>query len=221
MESASAEERSFPFARLAAAALAEADSKPAKTNGARFELTDAQKVLAALDRGLLEEHPKSASLTLAVWAEVAIALARGETREPEEIGAEPPPIAAPKRWGLADGDVARLFPYRRRTIRILAFDCDISAFQTAQSLEDLPNAPRRHPSYVVVFGGGESAPNPLLVDRATARILELSDGTRTTRQIMDQLKRETRRKDTDDDLNWIETLFVDGLIRFTDSPAKP
>jgi hypothetical protein len=38
---------------------------------------------------------------------------------------------------------------------------------------------------------------------------------------MDQLKRETQHRDMDDDLDWIETLFVDGLIRFTDSPAKP
>jgi glycosyltransferase involved in cell wall biosynthesis len=218
-ESKGAEDRSFPFARLAAAALAKAGSAQAKANGARFELSDARKVLKQLDRGLLGDRPKSESLASAVRAEVAIA--QGETQEPDQIGAEPPPLAAPKRWGLADGDLARLFPHRRRGIKVLAFDCDIAAFQTAQSLEDLPNAPRWHPSYVVVFGGGESAPNPLLVDRATARILELSDGTRTTRQIMDLLKPEMEQSDIDDDLDWIETLFVDGLIRFTDSPAKP
>jgi len=221
-ESESEEERSFPFARIAAAALAATESKPAKTNGARFELSDAQTVLAALDRGRLADHPKSASLASAVWAEVAIALAQGATREPEDIGAEPPPLAAYRRWGLAEDDLAKLFPHRRRDIRVLTFDCDIAAFRTARNLEELPDAPRRHPSYVIVFSGRGSSPaDPLLVDRATARILELSDGTRTTRQIMDQLKCETQRGDTDENLDWIEALFVDGLIRFTDSPARP
>jgi hypothetical protein len=53
--------------------------------------------------------------------------------------------------------------------------------------------------------------DPLLIDDSTAKILELSDGTRTAAEIADQL--DHGRSDTADELKWIEELFLCGLVR--------
>ncbi len=58
----------------------------------------------------------------------------------------------------------------------------------------------------------------------TARILELSDGTRTASDIMEQLKQEDALSAAvDDELGWIETLFIEGLLRLrhTNFAAAP
>lgn len=214
-------EQAFPFARLASSTLAAAGSAAnIEAGGSCCDLNRARQVLAELDRGLLRDCPKSLSLASALRAEIAIALARSEGAKSETNGAAAcRPVPAAARWGWEDGDIAHLFPLRKASVRILSFDYDISEFQHADSLEDLPDAPNRRPSYVVVFGGEASPSDPLLVDRDTARILELSDGTRTTRQIIDRLKREAPPRETGEDFASIETLFVNGLIGFTDSAA--
>jgi len=54
----------------------------------------------------------------------------------------------------------------------------------------------------------------------TARILELSDGTRTAGEIQEQLKREDASLAMQDELEWIETLFLDGLVRLRHPGAE-
>jgi hypothetical protein len=98
-------------------------------------------------------------------------------------------------------------------LRVLAFDHDISMFRDARKEEGLTAMPPKNPSYLVVFAGEQPARDPIMVDRTTARILELSDGTRTASEILDQLKCEDGLLEVDDNLDWIEALFVDGLVR--------
>jgi hypothetical protein len=64
-----------------------------------------------------------------------------------------------------------------------------------------------------VIAGEGDARDPLLVDQATARILELSDGKLTAGQICEHLKRERGSLEVQNDLAWIENLFVSGLVR--------
>jgi hypothetical protein len=72
-----------------------------------------------------------------------------------------------------------------------------------------------------VFAGGD-ARAPLVVDPVTARILELSDGTRTASDIMEQLKQEDAvSAAVDDELGWIETLFIEGLLRLRHTNFAP
>jgi hypothetical protein len=73
----------------------------------------------------------------------------------------------------------------------------------------------------VAFADERCPRNPLLVDHATVRILELSDGTRTVAEILEQLKQEDELLQTENDLEWIETLFLDGLVRLRHPDAKP
>jgi hypothetical protein len=56
------------------------------------------------------------------------------------------------------------------------------------------------------------AREPLLIDRFTARILELSDGKQTTAGIVSQLDREFGRAETLDHIAWIENLMLSGLV---------
>jgi hypothetical protein len=51
----------------------------------------------------------------------------------------------------------------------------------------------------------------LVVDGRTARILELSDGTRTAAEILGQLDDE-HAGPRENELGWIEYLFLHGLI---------
>ena len=52
---------------------------------------------------------------------------------------------------------------------------------------------------------------PLFIDESTARILDLSDGTRTAAEIITQLEHEQAGA-KGNELEWIEYLFVEGLI---------
>jgi hypothetical protein len=55
--------------------------------------------------------------------------------------------------------------------------------------------------------------DPLVIDRITACILELSDGTRTAAEIVRQLNHEG----VDGNLDWITNLFICGLVQLHDA----
>ena len=88
---------------------------------------------------------------------------------------------------------------------------------TATTAAEFPASPTPRRSYIIAFArsSGERR-SPLLVDRVTARILELSDGTRTAAKIIRHLHQESGKSAMDDDLNWIENLFVNGFIHLRD-----
>jgi len=65
---------------------------------------------------------------------------------------------------------------------------------------------------MVVFADVADSRDPLLVDHMTARILELSEGGRTVRDIIEQVRKEDRSSTVDDEVAWFETLFIGGLI---------
>jgi glycosyltransferase involved in cell wall biosynthesis len=214
----------FPLTRIAAAALAEsAETAEAAADAAMMDLPRARRVLAALERGALADRPQRASLAAAVRVEVAIAAAESAPAQAGDDGDADPlfPLCA-RRWALDDDDLAALRPIRSPGLRLLAFDDDIAAFRGARGAQDLPPAPTRRPSYIVVFAGARGGREPLLVDRATARILELSDGTRTASEIMAQLKEEGGiAAAMAENLGWIETLFIDGLVRLRHPEMEP
>src|SRR6266446_427497 len=57
---------------------------------------------------------------------------------------------------------------------------------------------------------------PLAVDRATARILTLSDGTRSASEIIGELNRERDLSRDGIGFKWIEYLFAHGLMSLRD-----
>ena len=118
---------------------------------------------------------------------------------------------------MEEGGLAALVPVRDSQLRVVAFDYDVSEFMGIETAAELPAFPTQSPSYIVAFGSsGDERRAPLLVDKITARILELSDGTRTAAQIARQL-RESGMSEIHDNLDWIENLFLHGLLQLQDA----
>jgi hypothetical protein len=89
-----------------------------------------------------------------------------------------------KSWAMQEGTLAGLFPVREPHLRVIEFDCDVSKFLGAQSVAAFPVITAPGPSYIVAFGRSvDRRQEPLFIDELTARILQLSNGTRTVSEI--------------------------------------
>jgi glycosyltransferase involved in cell wall biosynthesis len=126
-----------------------------------------------------------------------------------------------KRWAMGDGDLPALVPVRDQELRVVEFDRDALQSIGIPPAVELPAVPTTQRSYLVTFAASDDEQrDPLLVDALTARILELSDGTRTAAEIIGQLD-HSGPSATDDNLMWIERLFLCGLIRLQDTRVVP
>jgi len=213
----------FPLTRLAMTALAETgkNGDQSEVRGAMVDLSGARAVLSAIERSMLAGRPGLASLASAVSLEIAIASVESEAAgDVNEESPDPLFGLRSTQWALADEDLAGLLPVRDRRAHILEFDYDVAEFRGAHTMADLPAAPARGPSYIVAFAGGVDGREPLLVDRKTARILQLSDGTRTVAEILEQLSRERLITKKKDEVTWIEGLFAAGLVRLISKEAS-
>jgi glycosyltransferase involved in cell wall biosynthesis len=220
--SGSDDECRFPFTRLARAALVgRAPERRSKADGSVIDLIEARDVLAAVERSVQDGGFGLASIASAVRVEVAIAAAESiPVHSGDDEDLDPLFTLQIKRWALDDEDFSSLLPVRDHRLRVLAFDYDVSEFRGVRDAKELPAEPTRRPSYLAVFAGEHRERTPLLVDRATARILELSDGTRTAGEILERLKREDGLPEAPDNFEWIETLFIDGLVRLRHPEAR-
>jgi glycosyltransferase involved in cell wall biosynthesis len=116
------------------------------------------------------------------------------------------------RWAMTDADLAGLVPLRDQRLRVIEIDHDVSDVADGRDIAELAASPTPGRSHVVVFGrSGGARRSPLIVDAVTARILELSDGTRTVSDILRELDRESGLS-ASQDATWIERIFVEGLV---------
>jgi len=213
---ADAEPGRFPLTRIAASELARVRPEAildaervlvSETNG----LTCARHVLVALEAANADGMPTLGSLAQAVRVEIAIALAE---REDDRLGlpdCDPLFRMRLSGWALGVRELGGLLPVRDRRLQVVEFDFDVSEFWGVRAIADFPESAGPGPSYIVVFHKAAQR-DPLLVDRFTARILELSDGTRTSIEIVRQLHEEFGRAERLDHLTWIENMFLSGLI---------
>ena len=113
---------------------------------------------------------------------------------------------------MADADLAGLVPLRDRRLRVVEIDQDVAEIAVGRTAAELRTSATPGRSYVVVFGrSGDARRSPLLINSVTARILELSDGTRTVADILQALNRETDPS-AGRDLTWVERVFAEGLV---------
>jgi hypothetical protein len=213
----------FPFTQIAATEMAK---DPGIANRSDVEesidLTRAGEVLATIEQGMREGRHGLKSLAAAVHVEIAIAAAESEAVDADCAACSDPLFSLRmRRWGLGEREFAALLPVRDPRLRILKFNHDISEFRSARTAAELPAKPKPGPSFVVAFAGDGGARDPLLVDQATARILELSDGKLTAGEICERLKRERGSSEVRNDLAWIENLFVGGLVRLKHPDVDP
>jgi hypothetical protein len=89
-----------------------------------------------------------------------------------------------------------------------------------RTADDLAKPPASRRSYIVAFGRFASRHrgrrDPLVIDAAAARILDLSDGTRRACEVVAELNREGEPLGGDAALKRIESLFAHGLILLRD-----
>ena len=209
------ENRRFPLTRLAVDEIAKwAGVTDRHEVDGLIDLARANEVLAIIERGMREGRPGLKSLASAVHVEIAIAAAESEQVNADHAAAFDPLFSLRmRRWGLMEGDFAVLLPVRDPRLRILKFNDNILEFRGVHTAAALPAEPNVGPSYVVAFAGEGGALDPLLVDHATARILELSDGKLTVGEICERLKSERVSLEGQNELAWIKNLFVNGWVR--------
>jgi glycosyltransferase involved in cell wall biosynthesis len=207
-----AEDPRFPITQLAAHALkekskTEAAARPELVPGGPIDVPQARAVLAAAERGIDAGDSSLRRVAAAIRLEIAIVEAESaDTTGPAEA---PDPLfrLRTKRWAMLDGDLAGLVPVRDPRLRMTTFDpSELRDGQTEPAA-----APR--PRHVVAFAqvNGERR-EPLFLSDRTARILELSDGTRTVLEIAEEIGSGGRRAGGKRALRQIEELFVSGLL---------
>jgi glycosyltransferase involved in cell wall biosynthesis len=213
----------FPLTQIARAALLDVSSASpaARERGALGEgscLAVARKIRTKLKAAIAKGHANLRSFVHAVEIEIAIAEAEIDLdrRAAKQAAIDPLFRMSIGDWALDKRTLGRLMPLRDPRLHILRFEYDISAFLRVRSVADFPDSVEEGPSHLVVFSNDVSR-EPAWVDQFTARILELSDGTRSGDEIVSELDQEFGRNTKADHLAWLEHLLVSGLIGFRDA----
>jgi hypothetical protein len=212
----------FQLTQLCADALQKTTTGKRLPTKGQIDIAQARTILGTVRQAAANGVPNLKPLIPAIEIEITVATAEralGEIRNGElqkafvrlDIG----------RWALVSNDFAHLVPIQNPHLNIIKFDFDVAHYLTSRKVSEFPAVVTKRPSYVVVFTPAEGRRSePLLVDRATALILQLSEGKLTARQIATQLASEEGSSIIEDNLAWIEELFRRGLIGLRDGDQK-
>ena len=210
----------FSLTQLAAVAITDTALRggvgPTAGQGSVGDLARARDVLAGIKQRIGTGDLRLKPFVEAIETEVAIATAENEEAPCIPDGCGPLFRLHIARWAMAAEELGGFFPLRDPRLRILEFDYDVSELMGVRLAADLPASltPRR--SYIVAFVSADRERNPLVVDRTTAQILKLSDGTRTALEVIGELKHHAGCSPEPHDLEWLEGLLVLGLISLHD-----
>jgi glycosyltransferase involved in cell wall biosynthesis len=217
---------SFRLCQLAAAVIERTDRQAANARKpvAAAEIPDlpwARELLAAIRQRIADGHQHFLGLVPAVEAEIAVATAEHDA-DATSAGEPGDPLFRLRieRWGMTADDLADLICVRDPHLRVLAFDFDVGALAAVRTADDLAKPPASGRSYIVAFGRSagrhRGRRDPLVIDAAAARILDLSDGTRSAWEVVAELNREGKLPGGDAAFERIESLFAHGLILLRD-----
>jgi glycosyltransferase involved in cell wall biosynthesis len=220
----------FRLCQLAAGVIerTDRDAGTARKPVAPAEIPDlpwARELLAAIKQRIADGHQHFVGLVLAVEAEIAVVAAEHDA-DATSTGEPGDPLFRLRmgRWGMTADDLADLICVRDPHLRALAFDFDVAALTAVRTADDLATPPASRRSYIVAFGrsagrhGGRR--DPLVIDAAAARILDLSDGTRRACEVVAELNRDGQLLGCDAAFKRIESLFAHGLILLRDKRLK-
>ena len=208
---------SFQLTQLCADALLKITGKRLPTKG-QVDIAQAHAILGAIRKATAKGETSLKPLIPAVEIEITVATAEqtlGELRDGDKnksfVRLNIP------RWAIDSSDLAQLLPIQNPRMNIIKFNFDVSHYLTSRNVAEFPVVVTRRPSYVLVFAPAKGRRRePLLVDSATARILQLSEGRQTALEIAAQLESEEGATSVEDSLAWIEELFRRGLIGLRD-----
>jgi glycosyltransferase involved in cell wall biosynthesis len=208
----------FPATHAAARLLEETYSSSS------IDLPQARKVLAAVEQAINVGNPTLVGDSTLRHAASAIRLEIAIAEAEKDASANPAEELDPlfrlriKRWAMLDDDLPRLIPVRDPLLRMMTFDTsDLADSQPKQA-----NPARRYQRCVVAFAQVNGIRrNPFFVGEGTARILQLSDGTRTTQEIAADIDARNPDQTERRGLQHIEELFVAGLLWLQEGSIDP
>jgi glycosyltransferase involved in cell wall biosynthesis len=185
---------------------------PSPAGAEDIDLMQAREMLkvaeAAVAAGEDELQPAAAAIRLRIAiAEAELPLAR----QADGPGSDPLFRLRASRWGLGEGELARLYPLRDPSLRIISFDA--AELRTKRRRAGI-SAPRNLAAFA--HADGEERREPLLLSGVAVRTLGLSDGTSSAQEVADRLAAENLRLSTTEALRLIENLFVAGLLWLCD-----
>jgi glycosyltransferase involved in cell wall biosynthesis len=217
----------FWLCQLAAAAVERADREARTTAwqpvapSENPNLAWARELLAAIEARIADGREDLSGLIPAVQTEIAVAAAERDA-DATSSGEQGDPLFRLRiaRWGMAKDDLAGLVCVRDWRMRVLTFDFDVTELMSVRNARDLATPPTSRRSYMVVSGrsagpdGGRR--EPLVIDATAARILDLSDGTRSASEIVAELNQDGYLLGDGAGLKLIESLFAYGLVLLRD-----
>jgi hypothetical protein len=178
-----------------------------------MDLEQARSVLGAVEKIMREGNANLRAIAAAVGLEVAIAEAEERAGECTVEAADPLFRLRTARWAMADDDLATLVPVRDPQLQMLTFDVT----DLAGGRGDAPAQRIRHIAAFAQRSGQRR--EPLFVSAEVARIVELSDGTRTVLQIAAQVGPHHSDAEIRNWLRQIEELFLSGLLWLREPPV--
>jgi glycosyltransferase involved in cell wall biosynthesis len=207
---AEAEDPRFPVTQLAAHVLHEGSGEPTAAASSPIDLPQARAVLAAAERGIAGGDSSLRPVAAAIRLEIGIAEAESAPGAAGPAECRDPLFRLrTKRWAMVEEDLGGLVPVRDPQLRMTTID--------VAELSDRPAEPGRAAAgtrrHVVAFAPvNDERREPLFISDRTARILQLSDGTRTVLEIAEEIEPEDKRAGRARALRQIEEMFLSGLL---------
>jgi glycosyltransferase involved in cell wall biosynthesis len=185
---------------------------------ASMDLPLARNVLAAVTQAIAAGNSSLRPAAAAIRLEIAIAEAESDDEASPASEFDPLFRLRMKRWAMLDNDLPRLRPVRDPRLRMTAFDDPER--QVGQAKRAKPAVPdQRH---VVAFARmNGTRRDAFLVGEGTARVLQLSDGTRTALEIAADIAARNPDEVAGRGLRHIEELFVAGLLWLQEERIDP
>jgi glycosyltransferase involved in cell wall biosynthesis len=207
----------FQLTRLCADALRKAVARIGLPQKGPIDLTKARAIHAATKEAAAKGTTNLRALVQAIEVEIAVAEAQ-QAVEHQLNGQQGKAFVRLdiRRWAVGLNDFAELRPMRDPRLRVIEFEFDAAQYLGARKVENFPTTATMQPSYMAVFAPDDDRRRePLLLGNATARILQLCEGSLTCLQVANRSKSEFRSS-IDQCLGWIEDLFRGGLIGLCD-----
>jgi len=201
----------FPVAQATAAVL------KLTGYGGDFDLPQARKVLAAVERSIRRGNGSLRPACRAI--QIEITLAETELPVPDAAEASDPLFRLRQsRWALAEGELGALVPTPDPRLRLLKLD--VSELAGQHQGRSSRRKPRERNIVAFAQANGE-ARERLLISDVSARILELSDGTHSVREIAERIEVEAPQVESNSALRLIEEMFASGLLWLQEKRIGP
>jgi glycosyltransferase involved in cell wall biosynthesis len=183
-----------------------------------IDLPQARNILTAVEQAIAAGDSGLQQAAAAIRFEIAIAETENDPGAGSDETVDPLFRLRTKRWAMMGDDLPALIPVRDPRLRLIALDAsDLPDSEASQTRPSAP--PQRH---VVAFAQVDGIRrDPFFVGEGTARVLQLSDGTRTALEIAKDIDARNPRKRGPPGLQHIEDLFVAGFLLLQDERIDP